>query len=109
MYHVMELYLDHSYLVMEQELSHIQVLEKKKLDHHYPGIKFKIICSISQYSVKNTIRLTVCLSFLCRSHLESKLKVFNQYYEGKSGGIRSREVTKNFILCLNLKRYRKTG
>lgn len=32
---------------------------------------------------------------ISRSHLESKLKVFNQYYEGKSGGIRSREVKKN--------------
>lgn len=34
--------------------------------------------------------------FISRSHLESKLKVFNQYYEGKSGGIRSREVKKIF-------------
>ncbi|XP_071573607.1 ras association family member [Temnothorax americanus] len=35
---------------------------------------------------------------LPRSHLESKLKVFNQYYEGKSGGIRSREVNGRLIL-----------
>ena len=100
--------MDHNYLVMEQELSHIQVLEKKKLDHHYPGIEFKITYFILRYHVKNTIRLIVCLSFMSRSHLESKLKVFNQYYEGKSGGIRSREVTKNFIFCLNFKRYRET-
>ena len=33
-----------------------------------------------------------------RSHLETKLKVFNQYYEGKSGGIRSREVNGRLIL-----------
>jgi Ras association domain-containing protein 2/4 len=31
-------------------------------------------------------------SNLPRSHLESKLKVFNQYYDGRSGEIRSREV-----------------
>ncbi|XP_020283622.1 uncharacterized protein LOC109854686 isoform X2 [Pseudomyrmex gracilis] len=37
-------------------------------------------------------------SSLPRSHLESKLKVFNQYYEGKSGGIRSREVNGRLIL-----------
>ncbi|XP_043474644.1 uncharacterized protein LOC122506493 [Leptopilina heterotoma] len=37
-------------------------------------------------------------STLPRSHLESKLKVFNQYYEGKSGGIRSREVNGRLIL-----------
>ncbi|XP_076174558.1 ras association family member [Ptiloglossa arizonensis] len=35
---------------------------------------------------------------LPRSHLESKLKVFNQYYEGKSGGFRSREVNGRLIL-----------
>ncbi|XP_011351471.1 uncharacterized protein LOC105287557 isoform X1 [Ooceraea biroi] len=35
---------------------------------------------------------------LPRSHLESKLKIFNQYYEGKSGGIRSREVNGRLIL-----------
>ncbi|XP_043269956.1 uncharacterized protein Rassf [Venturia canescens] len=35
---------------------------------------------------------------LPRSHLETKLKVFNQYYEGKSGGIRSREVNGRLIL-----------
>lgn len=39
---------------------------------------------------------------MCRSHLESKLKVFNQYYEGKSGGIRSREVKKIPIVRLLL-------
>ncbi|XP_057326710.1 ras association domain-containing protein 4 [Microplitis mediator] len=37
-------------------------------------------------------------STLPRSHLETKLKVFNQYYEGKSGGIRSREVNGRLIL-----------
>ncbi|XP_012268600.1 ras association domain-containing protein 4 [Athalia rosae] len=37
-------------------------------------------------------------STLPRSHLESKLKLFNQYYEGKSGGIRSREVNGRLIL-----------
>ncbi|XP_024938142.1 uncharacterized protein LOC107265276 isoform X2 [Cephus cinctus] len=37
-------------------------------------------------------------STLPRSHLESKLKMFNQYYEGKSGGIRSREVNGRLIL-----------
>ncbi|XP_058789471.1 uncharacterized protein LOC131663222 [Phymastichus coffea] len=37
-------------------------------------------------------------SSLPRSHLESKLKIFNQYYEGKSGGIRSREVNGRLIL-----------
>ncbi|KAK0178865.1 hypothetical protein PV327_007708 [Microctonus hyperodae] len=37
-------------------------------------------------------------SSLPRSHLETKLKVFNQYYEGKSGGIRSREVNGRLIL-----------
>ncbi|KAL7306902.1 hypothetical protein TKK_0001061 [Trichogramma kaykai] len=37
-------------------------------------------------------------SSLPRSHLESKLKLFNQYYEGKSGGIRSREVNGRLIL-----------
>ncbi|KAJ8674865.1 hypothetical protein QAD02_010651 [Eretmocerus hayati] len=35
---------------------------------------------------------------LPRSHLESKLKVFNQYYEGKSGGVRSREVNGRLVL-----------
>lgn len=38
------------------------------------------------------------LSKTFRSHLETKLKVFNQYYEGKSGGIRSREVNGRLIL-----------
>ncbi|OXU21918.1 hypothetical protein TSAR_008140 [Trichomalopsis sarcophagae] len=37
-------------------------------------------------------------SSLPRSHLETKLKLFNQYYEGKSGGIRSREVNGRLIL-----------
>ncbi|KAJ8681334.1 hypothetical protein QAD02_017121 [Eretmocerus hayati] len=37
-------------------------------------------------------------SSLPRSHLESKLKLFNQYYEGKSGGVRSREVNGRLIL-----------
>lgn len=37
-------------------------------------------------------------STLPRSHLETKLKVFNQYYDGKSGGIRSREVNGRLIL-----------
>ncbi|KAF7994538.1 hypothetical protein HCN44_004010 [Aphidius gifuensis] len=37
-------------------------------------------------------------SALPRSHLETKLKVFNQYYDGKSGGIRSREVNGRLIL-----------
>ncbi|XP_015116571.1 ras association domain-containing protein 4 isoform X1 [Diachasma alloeum] len=37
-------------------------------------------------------------STLPRSHLENKLKLFNQYYEGKSGGIRSREVNGRLIL-----------
>lgn len=40
--------------------------------------------------------------FANRSHLESKLKVFNQYYEGKSGGIRSREVSSSTQLYLEL-------
>lgn len=33
-----------------------------------------------------------------RSHLESKLKVFNQFYDGKSGEIRSREVNGRLVL-----------
>ncbi|XP_014262185.1 ras association domain-containing protein 4 [Cimex lectularius] len=33
-----------------------------------------------------------------RSHLESKLKVFNQYYDGKSGEIRCREVNGRLVL-----------
>lgn len=61
--------MGHNYLVMEQELNHIQVLGKKEVRPSLP-----------------------------RSHLESKLKVFNQYYEGKSGGIRSREVNGRLIL-----------
>uniref|UniRef100_A0AAR5PIN1 LIM zinc-binding domain-containing protein n=1 Tax=Dendroctonus ponderosae TaxID=77166 RepID=A0AAR5PIN1_DENPD len=35
---------------------------------------------------------------LPRSTLESKIKVYNQFYEGKSGEIRSREVNGRFIL-----------
>ncbi|XP_056638146.1 uncharacterized protein LOC130446101 isoform X1 [Diorhabda sublineata] len=35
---------------------------------------------------------------LPRSHLETKIKVYNQFYEGKSGEIRSREVNGRFIL-----------
>ncbi|XP_072397891.1 uncharacterized protein Rassf [Diabrotica undecimpunctata] len=35
---------------------------------------------------------------LPRSHLESKIKVYNQFFEGKSGEIRSREVNGRFIL-----------
>ncbi|KAJ8962230.1 hypothetical protein NQ318_018202 [Aromia moschata] len=35
---------------------------------------------------------------LPRSHLESKIKVYNQFYEGKSGEIRCREVNGRFIL-----------
>ncbi|CAG9859189.1 unnamed protein product [Phyllotreta striolata] len=35
---------------------------------------------------------------LPRSALESKIKVYNQFYEGKSGEIRSREVNGRFIL-----------
>lgn len=37
-----------------------------------------------------------------RSHLESKLKVFNQYYDGKSGEIRCREVNVNLSVFLKL-------
>lgn len=33
-----------------------------------------------------------------RSHLESKLKVFNQYYDGRSGEIRCREVNGRLVL-----------
>lgn len=33
-----------------------------------------------------------------RSHLESKLKVFNQFYDGRSGEIRSREVNGRLVL-----------
>uniref|UniRef100_A0A1B6DG70 Ras-associating domain-containing protein n=1 Tax=Clastoptera arizonana TaxID=38151 RepID=A0A1B6DG70_9HEMI len=33
-----------------------------------------------------------------RSHLESKLKVFNQFYDGKSGEVRSREVNGRLVL-----------
>ncbi|XP_050314657.1 ras association domain-containing protein 4 [Anthonomus grandis grandis] len=35
---------------------------------------------------------------LPRSALESKIKVYNQFYEGKSGEIRSREVNGRFVL-----------
>ncbi|XP_034230928.1 uncharacterized protein LOC117639389 isoform X1 [Thrips palmi] len=35
---------------------------------------------------------------LPRSHLDSKLKVFNQYYEGKSGKVHSREVNGRLVL-----------
>ncbi|KAI4457727.1 rassf [Holotrichia oblita] len=35
---------------------------------------------------------------LPRSHLESRLKVYNQFYEGKSGEIRSREVNGRLVL-----------
>ncbi|XP_018573460.1 uncharacterized protein LOC108912643 [Anoplophora glabripennis] len=35
---------------------------------------------------------------LPRSHLESKIKVYNQFFEGKSGEIRCREVNGRFIL-----------
>ncbi|XP_063238101.1 ras association domain-containing protein 2 [Bacillus rossius redtenbacheri] len=33
-----------------------------------------------------------------RSHLESKLKIFNQFYDGRSGEIRSREVNGRLVL-----------
>ncbi|KAJ9594675.1 hypothetical protein L9F63_014009, partial [Diploptera punctata] len=33
-----------------------------------------------------------------RTHLESKLKVFNQFYDGRSGEIRSREVNGRLVL-----------
>ncbi|XP_066594158.1 uncharacterized protein Rassf [Prorops nasuta] len=36
-------------------------------------------------------------SSLPRTYLDQKLKIFNQYYEGKSGGIRSREVNGRLI------------
>ncbi|XP_060523509.1 uncharacterized protein LOC132700312 [Cylas formicarius] len=36
--------------------------------------------------------------FLPRSTLESKIKVYNQFFEGKSGEIRSREVNGRYIL-----------
>ncbi|XP_046667751.1 uncharacterized protein LOC124359227 [Homalodisca vitripennis] len=35
---------------------------------------------------------------MSRSHLESKLKLFNQFYDGKSGEIRSREVNGRLVL-----------
>ncbi|XP_026272616.1 uncharacterized protein LOC113202553 isoform X2 [Frankliniella occidentalis] len=35
---------------------------------------------------------------LPRSHLESKLKLFNQYYEGKSGKVHCREVNGRLVL-----------
>ncbi|CAH1988530.1 unnamed protein product [Acanthoscelides obtectus] len=35
---------------------------------------------------------------LPRSHLESKIKVYNQYYEGRSGEIRCREVNGRYVL-----------
>ncbi|XP_049939419.1 uncharacterized protein LOC126415861 [Schistocerca serialis cubense] len=35
---------------------------------------------------------------LPRSHIESKLKIFNQFYDGKSGEIRSREVNGRLVL-----------
>uniref|UniRef100_A0A023F2L5 Putative ras gtpase effector rassf2 n=1 Tax=Triatoma infestans TaxID=30076 RepID=A0A023F2L5_TRIIF len=40
-----------------------------------------------------------------RSHLESKLKVFNQYYDGKSGEIRCREVNGRLVLEGSLRIY----
>uniref|UniRef100_A0A8D8YTB8 Ras association domain-containing protein 2 n=1 Tax=Cacopsylla melanoneura TaxID=428564 RepID=A0A8D8YTB8_9HEMI len=39
-----------------------------------------------------------CGSNMPRSHLESKLSLFNQYYDGKSGEIRSREVNGRLVL-----------
>ncbi|RZC41344.1 LIM and/or RA domain containing protein [Asbolus verrucosus] len=42
---------------------------------------------------------------LPRSHLESKLKVYNQFFEGKSGEIRSREVNGRLILEGSLRIY----
>ncbi|XP_046393955.1 ras association domain-containing protein 4 [Ischnura elegans] len=35
---------------------------------------------------------------MSRSHLETKIKAFNQYYDGKSGEIRSREVNGRLVL-----------
>ncbi|KAJ3665482.1 hypothetical protein Zmor_000975 [Zophobas morio] len=42
---------------------------------------------------------------LPRSHLESKIKVYNQFFEGKSGEIRSREVNGRLILEGSLRIY----
>ncbi|KAI5702877.1 hypothetical protein M8J75_005193 [Diaphorina citri] len=39
-----------------------------------------------------------CGSNMPRSHLESKLNLYNQYYDGKSGEIRSREVNGRLVL-----------
>lgn len=39
-----------------------------------------------------------CGSNMPRSHLESKLNIYNQYYDGKSGEIRSREVNGRLVL-----------
>ncbi|KAF6208288.1 hypothetical protein GE061_016742 [Apolygus lucorum] len=40
-----------------------------------------------------------------RSHLESKLKIFNQYFDGKSGEIRCREVNGRLVLEGSLRIY----
>lgn len=56
----------------------------------------KIFFYLEKY-LNNFLKIYICF----RSHLESKLKAFNQYYDGKSGGIRSREVKrslKSFVL-----------
>ncbi|KAL1117780.1 hypothetical protein AAG570_004095 [Ranatra chinensis] len=39
-----------------------------------------------------------CGTNMPRSHLESKVKVFNQYYDGKSGEVKCREVNGRLVL-----------
>lgn len=41
----------------------------------------------------------IALGFYHRSELDEKLKIYNKYYEGRSGEIRSREVNYVLILC----------
>lgn len=82
--------------IVAWSLGNFECDEEILTEYHIPNMgarissysfSFRIYCGT--YQVDAFFSLIFCLP---RSHLESKLKVFNQYYDGRSGEIRCREV-----------------
>jgi len=91
---VMVCYSDLNYMAMVPEWSLITVLVESKTNIRLDQM-LKGYIIINKYVMVNYIQFdsyNILIFVYYRSELDEKLKMYNKYYEGRSGEIRSREV-----------------
>lgn len=94
MCHVMVCYSDLNYMAMVPEWSLIPALVESKtnirLGQMLKGYIIIILYVMINYVSSDSYKILIFVHY--RSELDEKLKMYNKYYEGRSGEIRSREV-----------------